>query len=396
MWRGPFGMWGHAQDEEKDGPRRHLLYWRGWLHGIPRALLCRRFGHVPVVDGYGKPGQAWPSGESRCARWVACRRCDARPTWQGNLPPALFPTLGARYTGEWATKLDIDLARRADERNRDAYYAACRAWTPESGDPRPEQPETLLPAWPSTEWRTDPGAVSLDVLLWQKQRSDFPGYGFEFSIGCGERPFKAHLHAGKLGSVYVGFENYGRAFAHRLLGRDMPATRVFGIDLDARHRTLRWDLASRKHEWSSKDPKWMSGSVNFAELALGRYVRTDDVIDRREVVLPLPEGRYPATVELHRTTLRRERLRRVTTSYYADLTPACGVPVPGKGENSYDCGDDAIYSSSAAVSTPEYGSEWVTEAVSGFVNGVLRQRSRYGSGLAYVPADGWPAGRLPA
>lgn len=400
MWHGPFGMWGNAVDEEAEGERHHLIYWRGWLHKVPRAFTCRRFGHVPIVDGYGKPGETYggPGSASRCKRWVACRRCDVRPTWQGDLPPALYPTLGARYDGPWTDPADLERARRADEAARDRYYAAMRerADADFTGEPIP-QPESVIPAWPSVEWGEPPtGGLSFDLLVWQRERRDFPGYGVGFSIGTGERPLKGHVHAGRLGSVYVGFEDYGRALANRLLGRNLAPTRVFEIDLDVRRRTLRWEFAARKHEWSSRDPKWMSGHVDFAQLVFGKVIRGEHVIDMREVMLPLPEGRYPATVELHRTISRRERFGRPMTTYAADVKPVCGVPVPGKGENSYDCGDDAIYAQWAPVSTPEHGSEWVTEAVSKFVSGVLRQRSRYGGGLAYVPADGWPEQVIPA
>lgn len=54
------------------------------------------------------------------------------------------------------------------------------------------------------------------------------------------------------------------------------------------------------------------------------------------------------------------------------------IPVPGKGENSWDCDDDAIHSSHGPHST-------VHQAVAALVASVYRDRTRYGSGPEWQP-----------
>lgn len=397
MWHGPFGLYGWIHDEEAEGRRKHLVHWRGHLHGIPRALICRRFGHRPVVDGYGEVGATYPGGQPRAKRWVACGRCDTRPAWQGDLLPALFPDLGVPYDGEWVTEDAFATSQAAMIRRKDAHYQAildARA----AGEPPPTQPVELYPMWPSEAWeregeeRPGPrGEVSFELLIGAKEWHGWPGIGAEVSLGTGETPIDAHVHLGPVGSLYLGFGGYGRSLAHRLFGRDMPPTRVWNIELDGLDGqwTLHWQIGARRNEWSNTDPKWTHGRINFAELLLGKASCTREAIDSRDVMIPLPEGRYPATVRLERVTWKRERTR-AQVHYSAEVEPACGVPVPGKGENSYDCGDDATYSQSGPSQGPEYGSEWVTEAVAAISESVLRSRSRYGSGLAWTPDAGWP------
>lgn len=62
-----------------------------------------------------------------------------------------------------------------------------------------------------------------------------------------------------------------------------------------------------------------------------------------------------------------------------EIEPDKPVPVPGKGESDYDCGDDAIYS----IST---GGQSVESAVAKMVESALRDRRRYGGQHMSVPS----------
>ena len=55
----------------------------------------------------------------------------------------------------------------------------------------------------------------------------------------------------------------------------------------------------------------------------------------------------------------------------AEITPDTPIPHPGKGENSWDCGEDAIHSLTCQASTTH-------DAVGEIVKAVLRSRYRYG------------------
>lgn len=65
-----------------------------------------------------------------------------------------------------------------------------------------------------------------------------------------------------------------------------------------------------------------------------------------DTFIPMPEGQYHARVKLERDTWKRTRwpwwpfvFHRV--SYQFNIPD--GIPFSGKGENSWDCGEDGLY-----------------------------------------------------
>lgn len=128
------------------------------------------------------------------------------------------------------------------------------------------------------------------------------------------------------------------------------------------------------------------------------------VVDKTISAVYLPEGAYPVTVTLKRRRWRvlvgpyrpsrRSKcqvrfylpvLRRV--SYSAEIDAAAdgakGLPIPGKGENSWDCGQDALMATSVKVAKPDdvRDREWLAPAIAKATESVLRSRLRYGSGI---------------
>jgi hypothetical protein len=137
--------------------------------------------------------------------------------------------------------------------------------------------------------------------------------------------------------------------------------------------------------WSFWHPYWAGwsrrertqGCVHLVDLLLGRgrYIRR--VLEEARIEVPMPEGIYPATVTFSEHVTKRARwfTRR---SISAHVVPDRAIPVPGKGESSYDIGEDAIYSLGCAADTP-------LKAVIATVESCLRTRYRHG-GLNWRPA----------
>lgn len=124
-----------------------------------------------------------------------------------------------------------------------------------------------------------------------------------------------------------------------------------------------WRLWGRPHHWSSSTPKWMDGNFNLVDFALGRQTTTTRVIEERRVEVTMPEGSYAALakVELHTTVRPRSPLKGFHhTTTIEMLEP---IPVPGKGENSWDIGDDALHSLSVPGKTIESGIARTIESV---------------------------------
>lgn len=135
------------------------------------------------------------------------------------------------------------------------------------------------------------------------------------------------------------------------------------------------------YPWINRE-QHMPISFNINDFLFGR-VRTERIgLTEERVLMAFPEGYYLATVEMYTTVWRRPRWPLVHSERRATVTVSEGVPLPGKGENDYDCDDDALHSSTSPAATLE-------DAVAAFRNSVLEARERYGS-EDWKPRSGWP------
>lgn len=130
--------------------------------------------------------------------------------------------------------------------------------------------------------------------------------------------------------------------------------------------------------WKNDEPWYLRGSFSFVDALFGKVETKRESISANElVVIPMPEGSYPATVSVDLVTHGRPRWFDVTTKMANIKVTNGGIPFPGKGENSYDIDDDAMYSMSMEASSP-------AEAVGMFVGSVLKRRWANG-GKTWMP-----------
>lgn len=158
--------------------------------------------------------------------------------------------------------------------------------------------------------------------------------------------------------------------------------RTTGISLYHDRLTLEWNCDDSS--WSSTTGPAHGWQKSWAllDLLLGITRYTKGAAHHSTTVLSMPEGDYPCTVEMRTDSWSRPRwpfTKRITR---ATVEVEQGVPVPGKGENSWDCGDDAIYSLTAPAKN-------VRGALRAFQESAMQSRHRYGSGYAYKPSAGW-------
>jgi hypothetical protein len=132
-----------------------------------------------------------------------------------------------------------------------------------------------------------------------------------------------------------------------------------------------YSIWANPNEWNSKDPWWKSThAIHLDDILLGRQRHTKETIETRDVLIPMPEGSYLASVEIVTAKWKRPRwFAHVKTC--ADVKIPKGIPFEGKGENSWDCGEDATY----GMWTP---AESVEDAIGKVVVSVLKDRKRYG------------------
>jgi hypothetical protein len=176
-------------------------------------------------------------------------------------------------------------------------------------------------------------------------------------------------------SYYLGIGGIPKWFLDRLplaYRRRGAAPRTIGLRIF--DSALWWSIWEDQNETDSKDPKWLRGNWRPLDTFFGKIVYTSTVLLSKDVLIPMLEGTYPATVELFLSTWTRPRfpfppiyqeLRR------AKIDVPSGVGHPGRGENSYDCGDDATYGLTCQADTVE-------EAIGKFVASVLKSRQKYG------------------
>lgn len=176
----------------------------------------------------------------------------------------------------------------------------------------------------------------------------FPPFGIYHTLNI---PFKYNSKLGKL-----------------LLGKDYRKTAYLQV-----HDWGIWTaLWIDDHSWSNKK-SWLEQrqwNINLLDALLGRWKYTERNLEERDVVVPMPEGNYSATVKVFESTWKRpkwfpRKMIRTTVNI------PNGIPHPGKGENSWDCGMDATYGLTSQAKTVE-------EAIGECVKIILNNRRRYG------------------
>lgn len=214
---------------------------------------------------------------------------------------------------------------------------------------------------------------------------------FEWALWNPHRIFSVHLKTdGESGGLQFHWTTFPSSFYLTLPIRlakyfksiKYDGRNFFDISLGAESGSLHWQFGGNEHgDWSSRTPKWKHGSFNIPDFILGKqkYVEGDPEVHK--VKIPMPEGAYDATVEMRDDKWVRPRwftlkLRR------AKIDVPQGIPYPGKGENSWDCGEDASFGLSCPAETVE-------QAIGKQVESVLRSRRRHGGSvmLQYLPPE---------
>jgi len=134
--------------------------------------------------------------------------------------------------------------------------------------------------------------------------------------------------------------------------------------------SLWWNVWIDEDVWSSKDSKWRRGSFNFADFFLGKHKYSSIVVESRPITIPMPERLYTGTATLTDDSWTRKRGFTKTIRRCTIEVPE-GVPHEGKGENSWDCGTDATFSSTFAAKD-------IPSAVGHFIGSCLQTRIKYG------------------
>lgn len=132
--------------------------------------------------------------------------------------------------------------------------------------------------------------------------------------------------------------------------------------------------------YKGADPWWRRGvTIDLGDLMLGKAKYSSHELSETEVNIPMPEKQYPATVKMHLDTWKRRwPFKRQILRATVDIPG--GIGHPGKGENSWDCGDDGLYGLTCPCDSVE-------DAIGKVVTSVLESRRRYGGKHEWKPTE---------
>jgi hypothetical protein len=136
------------------------------------------------------------------------------------------------------------------------------------------------------------------------------------------------------------------------------------------------------NDWESSwdDPWWRKMyHFNFPDFFLGKaaYSKMEgESFDN--VTIPMPEGNFKAKMTFETCTWKRP-LWSAKVRKYTHIELEKAPSFPGKGENSWDCGDDGIY----GMSTEGHS---LPKAIGGYVQAVMEYRERR-KGLASLQSQ---------
>ncbi len=111
--------------------------------------------------------------------------------------------------------------------------------------------------------------------------------------------------------------------------------------------------------------------LNFADVILGEQAYWNQVLEKFEnVVIPMPEGSYKATMHFETSTWKRPlwfpKVRHFTK---IEIVGKEAPKFPGKGENSWDQDDDSIWMMSVEGHS-------IPKAIGGYVQAVMEYRQK--------------------
>ncbi len=134
--------------------------------------------------------------------------------------------------------------------------------------------------------------------------------------------------------------------------------------------SIQLHLFTTDDDYVSKRP-WHRNCVHLhvMEWFTGKYKYNIEYGPEFQVVIPLPEGSYKATAKSFKST-HKNRFRTIIHEGFDFKFDPC-LPFSGKGENSWDCGDDGLCG---------WGpSGTLEECIGKTVTSVLESRKRYGN-----------------
>lgn len=153
--------------------------------------------------------------------------------------------------------------------------------------------------------------------------------------------------------------------------------RSYEVALKIYNWTVWWRVWTPVYSWDERDYGWRSGYFILPDFFLGANKHSSKVIETRRVTIYVPQHScgyqpmsYNAVVHITHDTWKRPRWPFTILVQRGVVDVPSGVPHPGKGTTSYNCGESRLYGLTTEAAT-------VDDAVEKFVNQVNWYRNNY-------------------
>lgn len=215
---------------------------------------------------------------------------------------------------------------------------------------------------------------------WLRLFSNQPTISLEWNLFNARSPHIEFSFGGGQVGTFITIPFLLTFVAHLYLPIFIGRARVFKVYLF--EGMLCWAFNAGPDDWmDSTNKRGIKGRLDITRTLLGKVNYSSEIIETQNVLIPMPEKSYSAKMELRRDTWKRSRwFAHRTLRVHYDVNEA--IPHPGKGENSYDCGDDGIYGGCVPA-------ESIAEAVGKIVTLTYEYRIKRGgySSIMWQPSE---------
>ena len=197
--------------------------------------------------------------------------------------------------------------------------------------------------------------------------------GFELRLYDGDNQGNIAISLGFVWfTLAIAFEN----FIPRSRARRHDWSHVTGLSLDLSEGVRDSFIFARLHYgFGDCDDcgSWRGWHKYFspADLLFGRPVYSTKEVERETRRMSLPEGSYLVEVVLSDDRWKRPRWPWARVVRRAEVACKAGVPIPGKGDSSWDCGETRRFDLKCQAAS-------ITEGIQKFRDGIVERRLRYG------------------
>lgn len=196
------------------------------------------------------------------------------------------------------------------------------------------------------------------------------------NLGGEENDFTFHMGIGKLFNFYFGVEDFfPRKMMQKLFGF---TTRHYGISAFEEYISIEFH---RDDMGFSEGWKGFHKMIDWKSILFGKTDYKHQKINTLRASIEMPEGKYPATINVFKSTWTRKRFLKPLVLTRYEITPDIPIPEPGKGESTWDIDDDALYS----ITLP---ADNLGEALNRTAESVMKTR-RKRAGENWIPANGF-------